>query len=933
MSSAVVPPGGTVSLYLSLKSPSGSQPAAIEWTFAYSPSDLAGVSVSAGAAATAGGKSLLCAGSPGSYTCLLTGLNANIIRNGVVAVLTATVVSGTTIAVTNALSTSAAGSAIETTAAGGRVSVGAPTAPIVSTGSASGMTGNSATLGGSVNPNGADTHVWFQYSINSSMSGSTSTAQQDIGSGTSLLPFSANIAGLAANTTYYFQAWASNSAGTSQGSTASFILTTFTISGTVTQSGSGLSGVTVTLSGSESGTVVTGASGAYSFALAQGGSYTVTPALNGCTFTPPSQSFSNLSGNQIASFVCQPESGIISPVPGITLAGSLANFAWSAVSGATNYQLTAGTTPGSTDIFSGATAGTSQIVGFIPCTDSVATVYVQLAAEVGGSFQPAAGYSYKCKSGLGDFNGDGHQDLLWQNNSTGEVKVNYFGGAGPQPQGSAVLDNGSTLAGWKVVGAADFDRNGVPDLVLQNTASGQVIVDYYGGAGGTTVIGSAVLNSGAGTAGWSVVAVADMNRDGVPDLIWQDSGTGQVNVNYYGGSGGAAMTGFAVLNSGDGTAGWRVVAAADFDQNGTPDLVWQNQSTGQVNVNYYRGTTMIGVAVLNSGAGTAGWSVVGAADWNDDGIPDLVWQDNSTLQVNVNYYGSGGGATLKGFSCLNCSANFVGWSVRAVAAFGSSGEQSLVWQNASTGAVNVYYYGLGGYVFQDSNVLNNGAGTSGWRVVGAADFDGNGVPDLVWQNTGTGQVNVNYYGGNGGAALTGYAVLNGGAGTAGWRVVAVADMNGDGVPDLIWQNTSTGQVNVNYYGGAGGATLTGYAVLNSGAGTAGWQVVAAADFDGNGVPDLVWQNAATRQVNVNYYGGATGTAMIGSAVLNAGTAGWTVVGASDFDGNGVPDLVWQNDATAQVTVNYYSGAGGATLNGWNWLEASGNPGWTAVVPR
>jgi len=325
--------------------------------------------------------------------------------------------------------------------------------------------------------------------------------------------------------------------------------------------------------------------------------------------------------------------------------------------------------------------------------------------------------------------------------------------------------------------------------------------------------------------------------------------------------------------------------------------------------------------------------VVGAADWNDDGIPDLVWQDNSTLQVNVNYYGSGGGATLKGFNCLNCSANFVGWSVRAVAAFGSSGEQSLVWQNASTGAVNVYYYGLGGYVFQDSNVLNNGAGTSGWHVVGAADFDGNGVPDLVWQNTGTGQVNVNYYGGNGGAALTGYAVLNGGAGTAGWRVVAVADMNGDGVPDLIWQNTSTGQVNVNYYGGAGGATLTGYAVLNSGAGTAGWQVVAAADFDGNGVPDLVWQNAATRQVNVNYYGGATGTAMIGSAVLNAGTAGWTVVGASDFDGNGVPDLVWQNDATAQVTVNYYSGAGGATLNGWNWLEASGNPGWTAVVPR
>jgi hypothetical protein len=48
------------------------------------------------------------------------------------------------------------------------------------------------------------------------------------------------------------------------------------------------------------------------------------------------------------------------------------------------------------------------------------------------------------------------------------------------------------------------------------------------------------------------------------------------------------------------------------------------------------------------------------------------------------------------------------------------------------------------------------------------------------------------------------------------------------VPDLIWQNSSTGQVNVNYYGGAGGATLIGFAVLSSGGpALAGWSVVAA----------------------------------------------------------------------------------------------------------
>jgi hypothetical protein len=84
-------------------------------------------------------------------------------------------------------------------------------------------------------------------------------------------------------------------------------------------------------------------------------------------------------------------------------------------------------------------------------------------------------------------------------------------------------------------------------------------------------------------------------------------------------------------------------------------------------------------------------------------------------------------------------------------------------------------------------------------------------------------------------------------------------------------------VNVNYYGGTGGATLTGWAVLNSGKGTAGWQVKAAADF--NGVPDLIWQNSSTGQVNINYYGGPAGTTLTGWACLNQGVTGWSVVGA------------------------------------------------------
>ena len=102
------------------------------------------------------------------------------------------------------------------------VTTAPPQPPSVSTSNASSVTSSTGLLNGTANPNGLDTHAWFLYSTNSSMSGGISTAQQDIGSGTGATAVSAIIAGLAANTTYYYQVWGSNSAGSSQGVVGSF---------------------------------------------------------------------------------------------------------------------------------------------------------------------------------------------------------------------------------------------------------------------------------------------------------------------------------------------------------------------------------------------------------------------------------------------------------------------------------------------------------------------------------------------------------------------------------------------------------------------------------------------------------------------------------------------------------------------------------------
>jgi hypothetical protein len=87
---------------------------------------------------------------------------------------------------------------------------------------ASGVTATAATLNGSVNPNGAATAVQFQWSRKSNLSGSTLTAVQNIGSGTTPVKVDVRLTRLLPGTTYYFRVVASNLNGTVSGTILEF---------------------------------------------------------------------------------------------------------------------------------------------------------------------------------------------------------------------------------------------------------------------------------------------------------------------------------------------------------------------------------------------------------------------------------------------------------------------------------------------------------------------------------------------------------------------------------------------------------------------------------------------------------------------------------------------------------------------------------------
>jgi phosphodiesterase/alkaline phosphatase D-like protein len=95
-------------------------------------------------------------------------------------------------------------------------------APIAVSVAAASITENSATLNGTVNPNGLATRAWFEYGTDPGLQTYASSPDQDAGDGTSAQPVSADLGSLAPGTTYHFRVCAENSGGYSEGQILSF---------------------------------------------------------------------------------------------------------------------------------------------------------------------------------------------------------------------------------------------------------------------------------------------------------------------------------------------------------------------------------------------------------------------------------------------------------------------------------------------------------------------------------------------------------------------------------------------------------------------------------------------------------------------------------------------------------------------------------------
>jgi len=300
-------------------------------------------------------------------------------------------------------------------------------------------------------------------------------------------------------------------------------------------------------------------------------------------------------------------------------------------------------------------------------------------------------------------------------------------------------------------------------------------------------------------AGTTATFTAGVN-DGAATFQWQESadgGTTWNNVTNSATYGGATTATLTITNPSQSLNGhlFRLVATdvqsnnsnsvtlivhaavADFNGDGKMDVIWTNTSTGDRAIWYLNGTA-IGTFDYLAYVPT-NWSIVGQADFNGDGKTDLVWEntigDRSVWLMN--------GTTIIDYPYLAWVDP--AWHIAAIGDFDGNGKPDLIWENAGSGGVDRAIWYLNGINIMSFDYI---AGIpSEWRIVGAADFDGDGHPDLVWENVSTGQRSIWLMNG---LAINSFGDL-GVVGTA-WHIAEVGDFDGDGHPDLLWENTTTG---------------------------------------------------------------------------------------------------------------------------------------------
>jgi hypothetical protein len=551
-----------------------------------------------------------------------------------------------------------------------------------------------------------------------------------------------------------------------------------------------------------------------------------------------------------------------------------------------------------------------------------------------------------------DLNGDGKADLVgvdyvdndflvWIGNGDGSFKLPVIYNV--STTSGAQLYNGGGL----VVG--DVNGDSVPDIVLLTTSQNYspAINDYL-----STFTVQSYINRGDG----SLSAPQTESDSQVPGAAFPQQGTGLILADMNGdgnldlaieitNQSGAELTGL-VLANGDGTGTFRNAAytaavpsfslvtsnffIADLNGDGTPDVLF-NVGDGNVYASFNDGkenftTPKVAVPLQPYRY------VFGLADMNGDGKPDIVTYDDGAVSI---YLGNGDGSFSSTANARVVSASARPYNLPTIADFNGDGLPDVLDIDTQQSTA-ILDYGLAGGKLAGAAAVSYPSldptaasiytlPASNLSVFAEGDANGDGYPDIIAEDLTNIVADQN--------VVPFVTLLNDGKGNftkviaqPAAEVAAVAgvdshfvDLNGDGIPDLL-ELSATGY---GYAAGKGDGTFSAYTPISLGISPAcPMNYATTGDLTGKGSNDIVFAYPGDQEC-----GSSVSTPSGYFVSLNDGKGHFTTtfypsglqllnVALGDFNGDGKQDLAFNDNYAYNDDTNVYlaTGNGDGTFN-------------------
>ena len=329
------------------------------------------------------------------------------------------------------------------------------------------------------------------------------------------------------------------------------------------------------------------------------------------------------------------------------------------------------------------------------------------------------------------------------------------------------------------VTAADFDGDGRPDVAIPVTTLGSGVVGVYLHAavkGDTYADRVDYLTS----AQPFTILSADLNGDNKPDLVTTDSRDGLVgvllNTPSAPGTFGAPQL-ISIPGSGPGAVQYMYAAVADLEGNGLPDLLVASGVAVLILPQLAGAPGTFGSPVVLF-SGTAALHSLALGDLNGDGIPDIALVDDAGVTLLFTAV-SNGTVTISGTKTVYTNLKTGAYPAVAIADLNGDGRNDVVIADPIAGTLTVLLQSqlsAGQFLTAAHYPLPAGAGLS----IVVADLNADKLSDLVI----------------GGSALVAVLLQDPAhsatflpastyAAPIGANAVAVADLNGDGLPDIV----------------------------------------------------------------------------------------------------------------------------------------------------